>query len=299
MSNQEPNWDFIGGSEYDAFGQFTVNKNHADLLPDSGLTREPDVLFQNHCPSSTSSASEAGLPDIFKALMDVQLHPMSVPPLPASTRIVRKREFSCVLEEEELNGGKRKADEMEFGKCVSEDGVSGESKRKQIDGPKGTRSAEIHNMSERRRRDRIKGKMTALQHLIPNCNKMMSMGGGGALCQAPYMSPSGIQSLQVPQFSAYVPMRPGLGMGLGYGMGMMNMNYPRNFPMIQVPSTNLHPPLSAAAAAHLPLMSGSGKYTTTGSHSAAHSTHLIPPSSLGGNLGVYAPLFDEEAGSGD
>ncbi|MFS7902376.1 putative transcription factor bHLH family [Helianthus anomalus] len=34
------------------------------------------------------------------------------------------------------------------------------------------RSAEIHNLSERRRRDRINEKMKALQELIPRCNKV-------------------------------------------------------------------------------------------------------------------------------
>jgi len=34
-----------------------------------------------------------------------------------------------------------------------------------------TRAAEVHNMSERRRRDRINEKMRALQELVPHCNK--------------------------------------------------------------------------------------------------------------------------------
>ncbi|KAF0889375.1 hypothetical protein E2562_023675 [Oryza meyeriana var. granulata] len=34
------------------------------------------------------------------------------------------------------------------------------------------RAAEVHNLSERRRRDRINEKMKALQELIPHCNKM-------------------------------------------------------------------------------------------------------------------------------
>ncbi|KAJ6762476.1 TRANSCRIPTION FACTOR PIF3 [Salix purpurea] len=38
-------------------------------------------------------------------------------------------------------------------------------------GSKRGRAAEVHNLSERRRRDRINEKMRALQELIPNCNK--------------------------------------------------------------------------------------------------------------------------------
>lgn len=37
--------------------------------------------------------------------------------------------------------------------------------------PLRTRAAEVHNMSERRRRDRINEKMKILQELVPRCNK--------------------------------------------------------------------------------------------------------------------------------
>ncbi|XP_010904657.1 transcription factor PIF4 isoform X4 [Elaeis guineensis] len=39
--------------------------------------------------------------------------------------------------------------------------------------PRRSRSAEVHNLSERRRRDRINEKMKALQELIPHCNKLL------------------------------------------------------------------------------------------------------------------------------
>ncbi|OEL33452.1 Transcription factor PIF3 [Dichanthelium oligosanthes] len=76
------------------------------------------------------------------------------------------------------------------------------------------RAAEVHNLSERRRRDRINEKMKALQELIPHCNKtdkasmldeaieylkslqlqlqMMWMGGGMAAAAAPVMFPAGV-----------------------------------------------------------------------------------------------------------
>uniref|UniRef100_A0A2P2PWZ1 BHLH domain-containing protein n=1 Tax=Rhizophora mucronata TaxID=61149 RepID=A0A2P2PWZ1_RHIMU len=37
--------------------------------------------------------------------------------------------------------------------------------------PKRSRAAEVHNLSEKRRRSRINEKMKALQNLIPNSNK--------------------------------------------------------------------------------------------------------------------------------
>ncbi|KOM29898.1 hypothetical protein LR48_Vigan831s001600 [Vigna angularis] len=98
---------------------------------------------------------------------------------------------------------------------------------------KRSRAAEVHNLSERRRRDRINEKMRALQELIPRCNKMMSMGCG----MVPMMFP-GIQQYM-----------PAMGMGVGMGMGMeMGMNRPvMPFPNM-LPGSALP---AATAAAHL------------------------------------------------
>ncbi|XP_076934156.1 transcription factor PIF1-like [Bidens hawaiensis] len=117
---------------------------------------------------------------------------------------------------------------------------------------KRTRAAEVHNLTERRRRDRINEKMKALQELIPRCNKsdkasmldeaieylkslqmqvqMMSMGCN----MVPMMFP-GVQQ--------YVPP---MAMGMGMGMGMNGAMVPH--PAI-LPSSL--PPNPAAAAAHL------------------------------------------------
>ncbi|MBA0605301.1 hypothetical protein Godav_017890, partial [Gossypium davidsonii] len=118
---------------------------------------------------------------------------------------------------------------------------------------KRSRAAEVHNLSERRRRDRINEKMRALQELIPRCNKsdkasmldeaieylkslqlqvqMMSMGCG----MVPMMFP-GVQQ--------YMPT---MGMGIGMGMGM-DIGRPT------MPFTNVlagSPLPTPAAAAHL------------------------------------------------
>ncbi|GAV63847.1 HLH domain-containing protein [Cephalotus follicularis] len=130
---------------------------------------------------------------------------------------------------------KRKGREAaENADCRSED-VEFESAevKKQSRGSTSTkrsRAAEVHNQSERRRRDRINEKMKALQELIPRCNKsdkasmldeaieylkslqlqvqMMSMGCG----MVPMMYP-GVQ-----QYMA--PMGMGYGMSMGMEMGM-------------------------------------------------------------------------------
>ncbi|MED6210232.1 ATP-dependent DNA helicase pif3 [Stylosanthes scabra] len=125
-------------------------------------------------------------------------------------------------------------------------------------GSKRSRAAEVHNLSERRRRDRINEKMRALQELIPNCNKvdkasmldeaieylkslqlqvqMMSMGAG--LYMHPMMLPHGMQHMHAPHLAPFSPMAYGMqmGLGMGYGMAMPDMNgVSSQFPMIQVP----------------------------------------------------------------
>ncbi|TKY52811.1 Transcription factor PIF1 [Spatholobus suberectus] len=158
---------------------------------------------------------------------------------------------------------KRKGREPEESEFQSED-VDFEypEAKKQVRGStstKRTRAAEVHNLSERRRRDRINEKMKALQELIPRCNKsdkasmldeaieylkslqlqvqMMSMGCG----MVPMMFP-GIQQYMP-------PIRMGIGLGMGIGMEMgMGMNRPvMPFPNMLASSTLP----AATAAAHL------------------------------------------------
>ncbi|KAG8051951.1 hypothetical protein GUJ93_ZPchr0001g29763 [Zizania palustris] len=101
---------------------------------------------------------------------------------------------------------------------------------------KRSRTAEVHNLSERRRRDRINEKMRALQELIPNCNKidkasmldeaieylktlqlqvqvsltqMMSLGTG--LCIPPILLPAALQHLQIPPMAHFPSSRHGIG----------------------------------------------------------------------------------------
>lgn len=97
------------------------------------------------------------------------------------------------------------------------------------------RTAEVHNMSERRRRDRINEKMRALQELIPNCNKidkasmleeaieylktlqlqvqMMSTMGTAGLCMPPMMA---MQHMQMPTMAHFHHHHLG---AMGFGMG--------------------------------------------------------------------------------
>ncbi|XP_058082014.1 transcription factor PHYTOCHROME INTERACTING FACTOR-LIKE 15-like [Magnolia sinica] len=153
------------------------------------------------------------------------------------------------------HGMKRKSREIEDSEYQSED-VEDESVdvRKPGKNAKRSRAAEVHNLSERRRRDRINEKMRALQELIPNCNKVdkasmldeaieylktlqlqvqiMSMGSG--LCMPPMMLPAGIQHMRPPPMPHFPPMGVGMGMGMGFGMGMLDMSCSSGRPMIPV-----------------------------------------------------------------
>ncbi|XP_059626132.1 transcription factor PIF1-like isoform X2 [Cornus florida] len=152
---------------------------------------------------------------------------------------------------------KRKGREADDSECHSEDAeIDSPDAKKHVRGStsaKRTRAAEVHNLSERRRRDRINEKMRALQELIPRCNKsdkasmldeaidylkslqmqvqMMTMG----CSMVPMMFP-GIQQYMPPI---------GMGMGMGMDMGM-------NRPMIPFPPVLAGSALpTSAAAAHL------------------------------------------------
>ncbi|OVA15860.1 Myc-type [Macleaya cordata] len=70
---------------------------------------------------------------------------------------------------------KRKGRDADESECPSEDAEfeSAEAKKppQRSGSNRRSRAAEVHNLSERRRRDRINEKMKALQELIPHCNK--------------------------------------------------------------------------------------------------------------------------------
>eukprot|EP00250_Pteridium_aquilinum_P013970 c21695_g1_i1 orf=84-1850(-) len=154
--------------------------------------------------------------------------------------------------------GKRKLEDSE---SQSED-VEGESSMDATKQPrkalssKRNRAAEVHNLSEKNRRNRINEKLKALQDLIPNSSKtdkasvldeaieymktlqmqlqMVSMRSG--LSVSPLMIPLGMPHLQMAPLHPVglgVPIgHPGLGMGMGLhmSMGMGMMDLPQGIP---------------------------------------------------------------------
>lgn len=146
--------------------------------------------------------------------------------------------------------------------CHSED-VEFESAdaKKQVRGSTSTkrsRAAEVHNLSERRRRDRINEKMKALQELIPRCNKSDK---ASMLDEAiEYLKSLQLQVQMMSMGCGMVPMifpgvqqyMPTMGMGIGMGMGMgMGMEMGINRPMFSFSTMLAGSGLPTGAAAHL------------------------------------------------
>ncbi|XP_042478496.1 transcription factor PIF4-like [Macadamia integrifolia] len=73
------------------------------------------------------------------------------------------------------HSNKRKGRDTDESECLSEEAEfeSAEANKpvQRTGSSRRSRAAEVHNLSERRRRDRINEKMKALQELIPHCNK--------------------------------------------------------------------------------------------------------------------------------
>lgn len=144
---------------------------------------------------------------------------------------------------------KRKSCPAEESECESKDAeeVAASEKQPASGRPspaKRTRAAEIHNQSERKRRNKINDRMKALQELIPNANKtdkasmldeaieyvktlqaqlqLMSMRTGMVLPSV--MTSPGMQypSIQQRLVSSHMNMGMGVSMGLAMGMGMLD-----------------------------------------------------------------------------
>lgn len=147
-----------------------------------------------------------------------------------------KRVASC-----EKNRSKRKFCDVEQDSECRSDDIETESTRdtkpsppRGRSGSKRTRAAEVHSLSERKRRDRINEKMRALQELLPNCSKVdkasmldeaieymktlqlqvQIMSMGARLCMPPMMFPTGMHPLHYPSMGA------GMGIRMAYGIGM-------------------------------------------------------------------------------
>ncbi|KAL6502939.1 hypothetical protein OROHE_024107 [Orobanche hederae] len=99
---------------------------------------------------------------------------------------------------------------------------------------KRSRAAEVHNLSERRRRDRINEKMRELQELIPRCNKSDNASMLGEAIE--YLKSL---QMQVQMMSMGYPMVPMLYPGMQQYMAVMGLGMAMNGPMVPYPSNML------------------------------------------------------------
>ncbi|XP_073271423.1 transcription factor PIF1-like isoform X2 [Primulina huaijiensis] len=147
---------------------------------------------------------------------------------------------------------KRKIREADDNECRSEENDYEEDETKRqghlltASFSKRSRAAEVHNLSERRRRDRINEKMKALQQLIPRCNKTDKASMldeaieylKSLQLQVQMMSSMGCGMVPV-MYPGMQRFMPAMGMGMGMGMGMdMGMNRPMlPYPSMQLPGS--------------------------------------------------------------
>lgn len=115
-------------------------------------------------------------------------------------------------------------------------------------GVKRTRAGDVHNLSERLRRDRINEKIKALQELIPNCNKadkasildeaieylktlqlQLQMMYKQSWQFSPLMMPPA--GMQLPQMPTMSDTGMGRGTGLTYAMGLYDSSNVQHFPV--------------------------------------------------------------------
>ncbi|CAN8257569.1 unnamed protein product [Cochlearia groenlandica] len=150
-----------------------------------------------------------------------------------------------------------------------------ETKQGRVGSTKRSRAAQVHNLSERKRRDRINERMKSLQELIPRCNKsdkasmldeaieymkslqlqiqMMSMGCG--MMPPPMMYPPPHGGAMKQQYIPHHHHHLAMGMGiLGMDITTMNQYSPfMPFPNMLTPQIRPNLPTQAHHIAGFPL----------------------------------------------
>uniref|UniRef100_A0A2P2KDX7 Phytochrome-interacting factor 3 family protein n=1 Tax=Rhizophora mucronata TaxID=61149 RepID=A0A2P2KDX7_RHIMU len=244
-------------------------------LPDAVGQEDDSNSDKNHCQNFSVGAT--------KEMLDVENNEKTMEPVVASSLVCSGNGIGRGSDDP-TQSLKRKHQDTEDSEGPSED-LEEESvaakKPNPTQGGKGSkrsRAAEVHNLSERRRRDRINEKMRALQELIPNCNKVdkasmldeaieylktlqlqvqiMSMGAG--LYMPPMMLTTGVPHMHaahIAQFSPPMGFGMGIGMGMGFGMNIPSMNGGSpGCSMVQMPSMHglhlPHPPMSGPSTLH-------------------------------------------------
>ncbi|KZV21519.1 Phytochrome interacting factor 3-like 5 isoform 1, partial [Dorcoceras hygrometricum] len=245
--------------------------------PSVAAAREPTVVDSNETPA-VGQESRASPPDFTTqmntdrgaAAVDVhgaaagtcELTVSSSPGRSGSSFSANVKANGQIRKPTPAGERKRKSREADNNVCRSEEndyyGVGAETKRQgrvsAASSSKRSRAAEVHNLSERRRRDRINEKMRALQQLIPRCNKTDKASMldeaieylKSLQLQVQMMSSMGCGMVPV-MYPGTQRFMPAMGMGMGMDMAMSRPMLP--YPSMQLPGSGL--PDQATPTAHM------------------------------------------------
>ncbi|XP_059640830.1 transcription factor PHYTOCHROME INTERACTING FACTOR-LIKE 15-like [Cornus florida] len=208
------------------------------------LCRE-DAIRDNRSHNQVPSKSVSFAASVVKGNPNTTARSMD--PLAASSSVCSRG-----VSNDQTCTAKRKDEETEDSAYYSDDieeepdGVKKKpvAARGSSSGTKRNRSAEMHNLSERRRRNKISKKMHALQELIPNCSKVdkvsildeaieylktlqlqvQIMSMRWRFYMPPVMLPPGMQQMHAPHLTQYSPMGIGMGLGMGFGSSISGAN---------------------------------------------------------------------------
>ncbi|KAK3194424.1 hypothetical protein Dsin_025734 [Dipteronia sinensis] len=215
-----------------------INVDHHELVPD-------DDQSEAVCRDGEFTAKA-------KLIVDADQKSMEPKPVASSSLCSRGASNNPVYNHNNLR--RRYHEDIEWSADLSDQDVEEKLEniiaRKQVPAARGggagtrrkqKRTSEVHNQSERKRRDKINKKMRALRELIPNCDKvdkvsmldeaieylktlqlqvqMLSMGSGVCMPHQMMMATGMQQMHNAPQMAHFSPMMGGVGMA----MNMMRM----------------------------------------------------------------------------
>uniref|UniRef100_A0A7N0VAM1 Uncharacterized protein n=1 Tax=Kalanchoe fedtschenkoi TaxID=63787 RepID=A0A7N0VAM1_KALFE len=227
MANLLPDWMFASDASRGSPVENSGSKEEENMPLTDNDTAEPAIWT----PISTASES-IGFSDIFQILSEIHLQETSAPLTAQTTDDIRTTMNSLgAFEHGEASNNTREkgVGELELRKCLSEgnEQYSSESERKeeQKQKPKRTRSAETHNMSERKDCASILDEAVEYLKALKVQAQMMSLGMG-TVCYNPFMPITGMPNMPVAGYSPYIPFRPGMGL----------------VPLVPVPSPTHSPP---------------------------------------------------------
>lgn len=243
----------------DESGPSGSNKVRDSAIVDSSET--PKLTLEPNAPQGQVSACAAAAVPWSGVGRDLLNCERSVTSSPGVSGASASAEPTKAPEGETKRKG-READETECQSDSEDAEFESAEVKKQVCGPtpaKRSRAAEVHNLSERRRRDRINEKMKALQELIPRCSKSDK---ASMLDEAiEYLKSLQLQVQMMSMSCSMVPMMfpgvqqymPPMGIAMGLGMGMeMGLSRPMMpFPPVLANSTVPTQAAAAAAAARL------------------------------------------------